>query len=111
MTTSPPRPRPKSRQGTRPATPGGTPESRGPAAVIAVKRLFAAETGNYFLLLGTTLFLVVFGLIMVLSSSAVESFKISGDFFNGFVRQVLFATIGVPLMLIAARMQIGRAHV
>jgi len=105
MTTSPPRPRPKSRQGTRPATPGGTPESRGPAAVIAVKRLFAAETGNYFLLLGTTLFLVVFGLIMVLSSSAVESFKISGDFFNGFVRQVLFATIGVPLMLIAARMR------
>ncbi len=70
-----------------------------------MKRLFAAETGNYFLLLGTTLFLVVFGLIMVLSSSAVESYKSSGDFFNGFVRQVLFAAIGVPLMLLAARMR------
>ncbi|WP_327055424.1 putative lipid II flippase FtsW [Glaciihabitans sp. GrIS 2.15] len=80
-------------------------DSHGPAAVVAVKRLFAAETGNYFLLLGTTLFLVVFGLIMVLSSSAVESFKASGDFFNGFVRQVVFATVGVPLMLIAARMR------
>ena len=80
-------------------------DSHGPAAVVAVKRLFAAETGNYFLLLGTTLFLVVFGLIMELSSSAVESFKASGDFFNGFVRQVVFATVGVPLMLIAARMR------
>jgi cell division protein FtsW len=72
--------------------------------VVAVKRIFAAETGNYFLLLGTTLFLVVFGLIMVLSSSAVESFRASGDFFSGFVRQVIFAAVGIPLMLIAARM-------
>lgn len=101
MTTSPPRPRSKARPAARQAHPE---DSRGPAAVVAVKRLFAAETGNYFLLLGTTLFLVVFGLIMVLSSSAVESFKASGDFFNGFVRQVLFAAIGVPLMLIAARL-------
>ncbi|CAN5167301.1 hypothetical protein BH09ACT3_BH09ACT3_00820 [soil metagenome] len=77
---------------------------RGPAAVVAVKRIFAAETGSYFLILGTTLFLVAFGLIMVLSSSAVESFKASGDFFNGFLRQVLFAAIGLPLMLLAARM-------
>ena len=102
MTTSPPRPRAKTKSVPSPSP---LPDSHGPAAVVAVKRLFAAETGNYFLLLGTTLFLVVFGLIMVLSSSAVESFKASGDFFNGFVRQVVFATIGVPLMLIAARMR------
>ncbi|MES2169323.1 MAG: putative lipid II flippase FtsW, partial [Actinomycetota bacterium] len=78
--------------------------SRGPAAVVAVKRIFAAETGNYFLLLGATLFLVILGLVMVLSSSAVESYKASGDFFNGFVRQVIFAALGLPLMLLAARM-------
>ena len=102
MTTSPPRPRTKTKSVPSPSP---LPDSHGPAAVVAVKRLFAAETGNYFLLLGTTLFLVVFGLIMVLSSSAVESFKASGDFFNGFVRQVVFATVGVPLMLIAARMR------
>ncbi|MCU1514651.1 MAG: ftsW [Microbacteriaceae bacterium] len=77
---------------------------RGPAAMVAVRRIFQAETGNYFLIAGTTVFLVVFGLIMVLSSSAVESFKESGDFFNGFVRQVLFAVLGLPLMFIAARM-------
>ena len=105
MTSSPPRPRLKTKRTARPTPPIAATDSRGPAAVVAVKRLFAAETGSYFLLLGTTLFLVVFGLIMVLSSSAVESFKASGDAFNGFVHQVVFAAIGVPLMLIAARMR------
>lgn len=81
-----------------------SPRESAPAAVVAVKRIFAAETGNYFLLLGATLFLVVFGLVMVLSSSSVESFKASDDFFTGFLRQGLFALIGTPLMLIAARM-------
>jgi len=78
--------------------------SAGPAAVVAVKRIFAAETGNYFLLLGATVFLVILGLVMVLSSSSVESFKASGGFFNGWVRQVLFAGLGLPFMLLAARM-------
>jgi cell division protein FtsW len=107
MTTSIPRPRQQPEQRT--SRPGGRPTSRpstGPAAIVAVKRIFAAETGNFFLLLGATLFLVVLGLVMVLSSSAVESYKASGDFFNGFVRQVLFAAIGVPLMLVAARMPV-----
>lgn len=104
MTTSPPRPRSKGKPAARQIPPVTATDPGGPAAVVAVKRLFAAETGSYFLLLGTTLFLVVFGLIMVLSSSAVESFTASGSFFNGFVRQSLFAAIGVPLMLIAARL-------
>ncbi|MCU1558259.1 MAG: ftsW [Microbacteriaceae bacterium] len=112
MTTSLPRPRASTRPAGRPQQGGrqapdaqAEPQRRPPAAVVAVKRIFAAETGNYFLLLGATLFLVVFGLIMVLSSSSVESFITSGDFFNGFVRQVLFAVLGIPLMLIAARMR------
>ncbi len=70
---------------------------------MTVRRLFAAETGNYFLLLGTTLFLVVFGLVMVLSSSTISSYNDSRDFFSIFQRQGIFALIGVPLMLIAAR--------
>ncbi|MGV8876177.1 MAG: putative lipid II flippase FtsW [Rhodoglobus sp.] len=53
--------------------------------------------------MGTTLFLVAFGLVMVLSSSSVESFTADEGFFGRFLRQVLFAVIGVPLMLIAAR--------
>ena len=80
------------------------PRQDAPAAIVAVKRIFAAETGNYFLLLGATLFLVVFGLVMVLSSSSVESFKASADFFARFLRQGLFALVGIPLMLVAARL-------
>jgi cell division protein FtsW len=100
MTPSvPPNPRQVPEQETRAAAP-----RRAPAAVVTVKRIFAAETGNYFLLLGATLFLVVFGLVMVLSSSSVESFNISNDFFSGFLRQALFALIGIPLMLVAARL-------
>jgi cell division protein FtsW len=79
------------------------PREDAPAALVAVKRIFAAETGNYFLLLGATLFLVVFGLVMVLSSSSVESLTANGGSFARFLRQALFALLGVPLMLVAAR--------
>ena len=57
-------------------------------------------------MLGTTLFLVVFGLLMVLSSSAVQSYVADGDFFSRAARQGLFALIGIPLMLLASRMPI-----
>jgi cell division protein FtsW len=67
--------------------------------------VFGAETGNFFLLLGTTLFLLIFGLVMVLSSSSIEDGASKGhDFFSSFTRQGLYALIGVPLMLIASRM-------
>lgn len=88
-----------------PATPrdGETPR----AAVVAVRRLFKAEAPEYFMLLGTTLFLVVFGLVMVLSSSSIESYVSNKDFFTTASRQGLYALIGVPVMLIAARAPIG----
>jgi cell division protein FtsW len=70
---------------------------------VAVRRLFAAETPEFFLLLGTTLFLVVFGLVMVLSSSSIESYVDSKDFFAIATRQGLYALVGIPVMLIAAR--------
>ncbi|MEO6941630.1 MAG: FtsW/RodA/SpoVE family cell cycle protein, partial [Terrimesophilobacter sp.] len=99
MTTSIPRPR-RSPEPHGPVQAGSTP----PAVMVAVKRIFGSENGDYFLLLGATSFLVVFGLVMVLSSSSVESFKATDDFFTGFLRQALFALLGIPVMLIAARM-------
>ncbi len=72
--------------------------------MIAVKRVFNPQTSNFFLLLGTTMFLVIFGLVMVLSSSSVTSFKSSDNFFTVFLKQGLYAVIGVPVMLIASRM-------
>ncbi|MGN6272988.1 MAG: putative lipid II flippase FtsW [Protaetiibacter sp.] len=104
MTTT--RPPGRSRPGqTPPPDPStsGAEERRAPVAVVAVRRIFAAETPEYFLLLGTTLFLVVFGLVMVLSSSSIESWVSDRDFFARTSRQAILAAIGVPLMLIAAR--------
>ncbi len=89
-----------------PETETAAPGRASAAFRVGVRRVFGAEGPTYFLLLGTTLFLVVFGLVMVLSSSAVEDYAATGDFFGSFVRQGLFALIGVPLMLIAARLPV-----
>lgn len=102
MTTSPPR-RPEPAKEAAQHDPHGAP-ARGPKVVVAVRRLFKSETSNYFLVLGTTLFLVVFGLIMVLSSSAVSSFRETDSFFSTFWRQGTFAVLAIPVMLIASRM-------
>ncbi len=73
-------------------------------ARVPVARLFAAEHRNYILLLGTTIFLVAFGLVMVLSSSSIESHVDEDSFFGEFQRQGLYAVLGIPLMLVASRM-------
>ena len=81
------------------------PRQRQPfTARVAVGRVFSAEHRNYFLLLGTTLFLVGFGLVMVLSASSIESHVDENSFFSEFQRQGLYAALGVPLMLVASRM-------
>jgi cell division protein FtsW len=92
-----------------PANAVATPRrTSGATAVVVVQKVFGAETGTFFLLLGTTLFLVAFGLVMVLSSSSVEDGASAGhDFFSSFTRQGLYALIGIPLMLLASRMPIG----
>lgn len=69
--------------------------------------MFKAEGANYFLLLGTTLFLVIFGLVMVLSSSSVDSFLADMGFFGGLLRQGMFALIGIPLMLVVSRLPLA----
>jgi cell division protein FtsW len=72
------------------------------SARISLGRVFAGESANYFLLLGVALFMVVFGLVMVLSSSSVDSHTDDGNFFARFLSQGMFAAIGVPLMLLAS---------
>lgn len=86
---------------------GGRAERMGRRALVRVRSIFGAPTLNAALLLGTTLFLVVFGLIMVLSSSSVESYVANNSFFTDFVKQAAFASIGVVVMLIASRMPAG----
>ncbi|TFD33131.1 putative lipid II flippase FtsW [Cryobacterium cryoconiti] len=76
----------------------------GSATRIHFGRVFKVESTSYFLLLGTTLFLVVFGLIMVLSSSSVDSYLENTGFFGTVLRQGGFALIGVPLMLMISHL-------
>ena len=104
------RPGPARRDPTRPnrpSRPAEAPEKSVPTAIVAVRKLFAAETPEFFLLLGTTVFLLVFGLVMVLSSSAIESRIDDGDFFARAARQGLYAVIGLPLLLLASRAPIS----
>ncbi len=74
------------------------------SARISLGRVLQAESANYFMLLGITLFMVVFGLVMVLSSSSVESHTASDNFFTRFFSQGVYALIGVPLMLLVSRL-------
>lgn len=105
MTTNPPRnraPRPGAPTSAASAEPREDTTS-GSSARIQLHRVFTAESANYFLLLGTTLFLVVFGLVMVLSSSSVDSYLADAGFFGRAIRQGTFALIGIPLMLFLSR--------
>lgn len=98
MTTTP---HPRARTRTAPPPP----ERRRPvAASIGVARLFVAEHRDSVMLLGTTVFLVGFGLVMVLSASSIESHDENQGFLGVFWRQALYAAIGIPLMLVASRM-------
>lgn len=58
---------------------------------------------SYYLVLGSSVALICFGLVMVLSSSSVESMASGGSAFTVFWRQAMFAAIGVPLMVAASR--------
>lgn len=100
-----PRPAPRRPAGPAPAEVPAERSTAFPRA--AARKLFAAETPEFFLLLATTIFLLVFGLVMVLSSSAIESRIDDGDFFARASRQGLYAAIGLPLMLVASRAPIS----
>jgi cell division protein FtsW len=78
--------------------------SPGMAARISLGRALTNESRSFFLLLGTTVFLVAFGLVMVLSSSSVESFVDERNPFSAFFTQGGAAVVGVPIMLIASRL-------
>jgi cell division protein FtsW len=88
----------------RTTRPQKDPDGTGLAARIRLGA-FRPESKDYFLLLGTVLFLVVLGLVMVLSSSIVQSgLENDGDYTSRALQQATYALIGVPVMLLAGRM-------
>lgn len=77
------------------------PPTESPAGRLRL--LIEHPLSTYYLLLGTTILLVVLGLIMVLSASSIESFKVFGSAYTIVQRQAMFAVLGVVTMLLAAR--------
>lgn len=70
---------------------------------VRLSALLRAESTVFYLILGSTMALVVFGLIMVMDSSSVTS-HLDGEGFTGlFLKQLLFAVLGIPLMLMISR--------
>ncbi len=89
----------------QPAPEPRAPRAGGVPAVVRVRRLFGVTDPDAMIAVGTVMFLVLFGLVMVLSSSAVTSAQNNdGDFFAVFLRQGLFALIGIPFMLSIGRL-------
>ena len=73
-----------------------------------LKENFQAESIHFYRLAGLTGFLVVFGLIMVLSSSSIDSLVANRDAFYVFSRQSLYAVIGLTLMMVISALKLAR---
>lgn len=58
---------------------------------------------SYYLLVGASMLLLVLGLVMVLSSSSVDSLASGKSPYSVFLSQAQYALIGLPLMWIASR--------
>lgn len=72
------------------------------------KKLLDTPVATYHIILWCVVFLVAFGLIMVLSASSVTSYAGGeGSPFSVFFRQLLFAVVGLGVMLVASRMDVA----
>lgn len=85
----------------------GARESSGRPAISGTRISLgaSARSGNdrtVAMLWGITLFLTGIGLIMVLSASSITSYTQDQGFLGVFWRQMLFAALGLPLMVFAA---------
>ncbi|NKX54943.1 putative lipid II flippase FtsW [Arthrobacter mobilis] len=95
---------------------GSQGSARAESAAERLKRFveFVDGTGrepsglSYYLILGTALALTAIGLLMVLSSSAVESIAEGESPFGLFLKQGIFAVVGVVLMLVLSRFSVAR---
>jgi cell division protein FtsW len=61
---------------------------------------------SYYVLTGATTLLLVLGLVMVLSSSSVESLAAGRSPYAVFLNQAQFALVGLPLMWVASRLPV-----
>ena len=61
---------------------------------------------SYYVLIGASSLLLVVGLVMVLSSSSVESLDASGNPYAVFLDQAKYALLGLPIAIVLSRMPV-----
>ncbi|RYV52488.1 putative lipid II flippase FtsW [Pengzhenrongella frigida] len=90
-----------------------TPGTRAPAQRARSARELGSRLGqwnsvvtSYYVLTGATTILVVLGLVMVLSSSSVESLADGKSAYAEFAKQARFALLGLPVLWLASRLPV-----
>ena len=73
--------------------------------------LLSRPLASYYLLLSTAGLLVVFGLIMVLSSSSVTAYAADKSPYYFFLKQALWVGLGIPFMLLVSRLPVRALRV
>jgi cell division protein FtsW len=81
-----------------------------PALRTLSDRIFQAQSKYFYRLLGVTVLIVAIGLVMVLSSSSIDSLVNSGNPFAVFVRQVGFAAFGFAVLALVSLISIERLY-
>lgn len=76
----------------------------GPEDETLRDRLSSHPASIYYLMLGSTLFLLVLGVVMVWSSSAIDSIRETGGSADLASKQALYAALGLVAMLVASRL-------
>jgi cell division protein FtsW len=83
----------------------GRAQQRAESGLAALRAALDRPLTSYYLLLGASALLLTIGLIMVLSSSSVYSFKVNdGDSYAVVERQLMWVAIGLPCAWIASRL-------
>ena len=67
-----------------------------------ITHLFGGQSREFSALLLATLIVVSFGLLMVLSSSAIDSIRNDGDATAKFQKQIIFAVVGLLFLTVAS---------
>lgn len=77
-------------------------------ALVWFDRTFRAQSIYFYRLLGITIFLALFGLVMVLSASSIDSLKGTNNSFTVFNRQAAIAILGLFVMAAASLLPVSR---
>jgi len=81
---------------------------RGVSTWVALRRDAARQAldrplTSYYLLLGASTLLITIGLLMVLSSSSVYSYKTFGNSYHVFLKQLMWVGLALPAAFVASR--------